>query len=235
LTGKKPLNGYLDHLRENVEVLDEQIENARRMSKQKDPTALQWAKTLRDLVELRNTTLEKIKLHLLGRDPSYGWPTEPPSQYDNDPEIMFERDFRSFLAPWKESDLKLECEECHKSREDVEYRDMGQGWQDEYICVSCYNKFQSEQRKQEPGTRTETKDVNQTTHVPSKGDINSILQSVALQIKVLRTFPADQRIVKLQELLAEKPEVAPGMEPAWEAYRSVLQKELENAKAQLGS
>jgi hypothetical protein len=42
----------------------------------------------------------------------------------------------------------------------------------------------------------------------------------------------DQRIVKLQELLAEKPEVAPGMEPAWEAYRGVLEKELENAKAQ---
>ena len=53
----------------------------------------------------------------------------------------------------------------------------------------------------------------------------------ALQIKVLRAFPLDQRIAKLEELLADKSEVAPGMEPAYEAYRGVLQKELENAKA----
>jgi hypothetical protein len=32
-------------------------------------------------------------------------------------------------------------------------------------------------------------------------------------------------------MLADKFEVAPGMEPAWEAYRDVLQKELNNAKA----
>ena len=52
--------------------LDEQIATARKMSKPKGKAdkalALQWAKTLRDLVELRNTTLGNIKMHLLGRD-----------------------------------------------------------------------------------------------------------------------------------------------------------------------
>jgi hypothetical protein len=57
-------------MRENLETLDEQIANARVMSKRKgkDANALQWTKTLRDLVELRNETLEKIKGHVLGRD-----------------------------------------------------------------------------------------------------------------------------------------------------------------------
>jgi len=71
LTGKKPLNGYLDRLRENIEVLDEQIENARKMSKPNKKgdrrAALQSAKILRDLVELRNETLDKIKVHLSER------------------------------------------------------------------------------------------------------------------------------------------------------------------------
>jgi hypothetical protein len=48
---------------------------------------------------------------------------------------------------------------------------------------------------------------------------------------VLRTFPLDQRIARLEELLADKPEIAPGMEPAYEAYRDALQKELDNATA----
>ncbi len=38
------------------------------------------------------------------------------------------------------------------------------------------------------------------------------------------------RIAKLEEMLADKVQVAPGMEPAYAAYRTLLQKELENAK-----
>jgi hypothetical protein len=34
----------------------------------------------------------------------------------------------------------------------------------------------------------------------------------------------------LEEMLADKFEVAPGMEPAHEAYRALLQKELDKAK-----
>jgi hypothetical protein len=103
-----------------------------------------------------------------------------------------------------------------------------------YLCEKCFTAkypnlpIQDDEQEEEASTRTETKDVN---HPASKGDISAMLQSAALQIKVLRTFPVDQRIAKLQELLAEKPEVALGMKPAWEAYRGVLQKELDNAKA----
>ena len=73
------LNGFLDHQRESLELLDEQLRVARRMSKLKGKDkalALQWAKTLRDLVELRNTTLANIKVHLLGCDET-GSPNEP--------------------------------------------------------------------------------------------------------------------------------------------------------------
>jgi len=45
--------GYLDRLRENVESLDEAIETAKANSKKRGRDALQWAKTLRDLIELR--------------------------------------------------------------------------------------------------------------------------------------------------------------------------------------
>jgi hypothetical protein len=65
----------------------------------------------------------------------------------------------------------------------------------------------------------------------SKGDVSVMLQTVALQIKVLKAFPIDQRIAKLEELLTEKPEAAPGMEPASQAYRGVLQKALDEARA----
>lgn len=48
--------------------------------------SLQWAKTLRDLVEVRNTTMGNIKVHLLGSDGT-GTPNEPPECRDS---IMFE-------------------------------------------------------------------------------------------------------------------------------------------------
>jgi hypothetical protein len=93
-----------------------------------------------------------------------------------------------------------------------------------YLCEKCYNKRTTE-------SSGESKDADEIAEPASKGDIRAILQTAALQIKVLGTFPLDQRIAKLEELLANKPQVAPGMEPAYEAYEGVLQKELDNAKA----
>ena len=113
------LHGYLDHLRENLKTLDEQIENARVMSKEKDATALQWAKTLRDLLELRNVTLDKIKGHLLGRDET-GAVEEPLNFHssDNHPLTLFERQFSNFLSkPWTVHDLKAECSKCGTKNE----------------------------------------------------------------------------------------------------------------------
>jgi hypothetical protein len=115
------------------------------------------------------------------------------------------------------------------SSEDVWHREMGSGYEDEDICTPCYQKFQSEHSKKEPAT---TKPDSETAeHPASKSDIRVILQTAALQIKTLRLLPLDQRIAKLEESLAEKWDCAPGMEPAMEAYRGALQKELDNAKA----
>ena len=68
--------------------------------------ALQWAKTLRDLVELRNATLLNVTAHLLGRDDT-GAIVEPPDHYDSDPEIMSERDVQTFLKARASRMLRL--------------------------------------------------------------------------------------------------------------------------------
>jgi len=146
LTGKKLIHGYLDRLRENLETLDEQIVYARKMSKPKgkgDKSAtLQWAKTLRDLVELRNTTLLNIKTHLLGRDET-GSPNEPSDIWDGNDEVEFERHLRDQLRPWTLDRLKLECEDCGKVSEEVSTRHFPHEYEaDEYfdLCGRCYEK-----------------------------------------------------------------------------------------------
>jgi hypothetical protein len=113
----------LDRLRENLETLDEQIGNARAMSKAEKETdsrtALQWTKTVRDLVELRNTTLEKIKAHILGRDET-GAVNEPSDSYDdNHQQVMFERYFHGLLTPWTVKDLEVKCEDCGTLNDEV--------------------------------------------------------------------------------------------------------------------
>ena len=52
-----------------------------------------------------------------------------------------------------------------------------------------------------------------------------------LIIRTLKGLPLDERIAKLEDLLAEKPEVAAEMESVYEAYRGVLQKALDEARA----
>jgi hypothetical protein len=143
-------------LRENLEAVDEQIENARVMSGKKprkganSREALQWAKILRDLVEVRNQTLTEIKAHLLGRDQT-GAITQPSDHYTGNPEIMFERDFQKFLNPWRQSDLNLECEDCGVENQEVETRRFNHTTKDELgfetteheyvdLCGKCYEK-----------------------------------------------------------------------------------------------
>lgn len=94
------------------------------------------------------------------------------------------------------------------------------------LCGKCHDK-----RATESNGESKDADVASVAEPPSKGDIRAILQSARLIIRTLKGLPVDQRIAKLEELLANKPEVAPGMEPAYEAYRGVVQKELDNAKA----
>lgn len=92
------------------------------------------------------------------------------------------------------------------------------------LCAKCCDKRTTESSE-------ESEDADSTAEPASKADIRVIPQTAALQIIALRLFPVDQRIIEIEKLLAEKPTVAPGMELAWEAYRGVLQKELDKAKA----
>ena len=224
--------GFLDRLRENLEVLDEQISEARKMSKsgrrRKDPASLQWTKTLRDLVQLRNETLDKIKAHMLGRDET-GVVMEPPDHYDGQPEISFERDFSKLLAPWSKADLKLECQDCKANSEAVSTRVFDHPHElDEYVdlCDKCYDK-----RLQESGEAPG--EGRAAAHPASKADVNAILQSASLVIKTLKGLPPNQQAAKLQELLTNEIQVAPGMEAVYAAYKAKLQEELDRLKGTL--
>ena len=139
MTGE--FKGYLDRLRENLEVLVQQIGHAREMVKDKDSTALQWAKTLRDLVELRNVTLEKIKGHLLGRGES-GVVHEPDDCWDDNSHIMYERLFNQQMKCWTEEDLKLTCKDCGIKSQQVTCRLFSRpsGCYRIDLCNDCYQK-----------------------------------------------------------------------------------------------
>jgi len=188
-------------------------------------TALQWTKTVRDLVELRGTNLTNIKMHLLGRDET-GAAKEPPGIYGHNDQIEFERYFKNQVSAWTQDDLKLQCEDCGIKSEAVSNRCFSHPYPkpDEYydLCGKCFDKRVTKSNR-------ESKDWG-VGEPASKGEVRAMIRGAAQIIKILRTLPIDQRIAKLEELLANKPEVAPGMEPACDAYRGVLQKELDNAK-----
>jgi hypothetical protein len=224
----EPLNGYLDLMRKNIHRLDESIEDVRKVPKGEKPADRRARlKLLRDLVELQNETLVAVKGHLLGRDESGGM-REPEDCWDENPQVEFERYFKSQLKPWTQDDLKLECEECGVKSEEVSNHTFTHPYPQETeridLCQECYDKRLNE-------STGESEDANSIAEPASKGDIRATLQSAGLIIRTLKLLPLDQRIAKLQELLDDKPDVASGMEPALEAYRAVLQKELDNAKA----
>ena len=143
--------GFLDRLRENLEILDSTIAHARKMSEEAENTkAIQWTKTLRDLIELRNATLEKVKAHLLGKDET-GSTVEPVGHYSGHPEVMFEREFQRFLAPWHESNLNLKCKDCGVENQEVKTRQLTRTGTNEFglelpmaydvdLCEKCCTK-----------------------------------------------------------------------------------------------
>jgi hypothetical protein len=258
LTDKK-FRSYLDRLREDLEVLDETIATARKMSKPKGKAdketralALQWAKTLRDLIERRETTLAAIKVHLLGRNET-GSPNEPQDCWNENPEVMYERWFREQMSPWTLDDLKLRCEDCGIESEDVENHMFHEIRDRHYValveqesanlCPRCVQKREAA-RQQRAGERGGVQDSDGNANGPkgipdpltmmpaSKHEIETILHAGRVLLRGLDTFPVDQRIAELEKYLAEKREVAPGMEPAYAAYKDVLQKALDEAKAE---
>jgi len=153
LAGRTPLNGCLDRLREHLEVLDEAIVEARKLSKVRKGASgrdtIQGLKILRDLVEQRNLTLDRIQAHLLGRDQT-GAITEPADAWDKNPQVEYERYFRNQLVPWTQNDLKLECEDCGVRSENVSNRYFEEQRGPKYellkegeavnLCSKCYHK-----------------------------------------------------------------------------------------------
>ncbi len=154
MRGKRPLNGYLDRMRKNIQSLDENIEGLRNVPKaEKAGEKRARLKLLRDMIELQNMTLQAIKTHLCGRDET-GAPNEPPDFYhdSNDPQVEFERSFRKFLSPWSQDDLKLKCEDCNVNNEEVTHHEFpsidqpGSPWkilvpnEDADLCSSCARK-----------------------------------------------------------------------------------------------
>ena len=99
------------------------------------------------------------------------------------------------------------------------------GYEDSELCEACYRKYSS---KKPDNAESEDADVAKAA---TKGDITAIVQGAGLTIKLLRTLPIDERIAKLEELLAEKLETTSEMEPALDAWKGVLQKELDKLKA----
>jgi hypothetical protein len=141
-------------MRENLEVLDEAVENARSMSRNKKNgrVALQWAKTLRDLLELRDRALVNMKTHALGRDQT-GATSEPPDYFtgSKNPQVEFERYLDGLLSPWTREDLKTECEDCGVESQEVETRQFENDETESVdLCRKCYEKRLASTSQPEP-------------------------------------------------------------------------------------
>ncbi len=122
-------------------------------SKEKTDNSLQWAKTLRDLIHLRNETLDKNKSHLLGRDET-GTVKEPLNFHssDNHPLTLFERQVHNYLSrPWTVEGLKIKCEKCEAESDSTRTRTFERFYttsdyskyiqhKDRDLCGDCYEK-----------------------------------------------------------------------------------------------
>ena len=150
--GKSGVYGCLDRRRRVLEILEEAIENAREESQAKtgrgrdNASRLEWTKTLHRLLETYGSELESIKRHIWG-NPGLGETGEPGE--DANGLVEFERSFqRCVMDPWRPDDLKLECEDCGRSSEEVTSRSFPSEWidgkytegKDEDLCDECYEK-----------------------------------------------------------------------------------------------
>lgn len=246
MAGKKLIHGYLDRLRENLETLDEQIVNARKMSKRKgkDSNALQWAKVLRDLVELRDTTLANIKAHLLGRDET-GATNEPDDVYAGNSQVEYERYFRSLLSPWTQQDLKLKCEDCGVESEEVYRRTFSHPYpQDDehfYLCDKCLGKRTAKQTSEsEEGSEASDSDsiLKEFAETQGGGNAGALTGGVRNVINLVRSDdrPPAEKVKTLEEFKASVCQsaknsrsehvLAPGL--------VMLDKEIERLRAEAG-
>jgi hypothetical protein len=140
------LFGWIDRRRHTLEILEEQIEQAREMATAKtgrghDKTSrLEWSKTLLRLLELYAQELDTMKRYLHG-DPTPGAGDEPCD--DSNGFVEFERLFQSVVVhPWGPKDLELECNDCGKSSKDVSEKYVEDKDEHMNLCSDCYEKRQ---------------------------------------------------------------------------------------------
>jgi hypothetical protein len=174
---------------------------------------------------------------------------EPPDIYLGHSEVMFERRFQRFLASWTEDDLKLKCEKCHSRSEDVETRRLTRSFADPFgyeshkyenldLCEKCYKRRTSE--NSDPARHGEINNIILAPeHIPRPPSayVEELRQSAEGVVKSLQHLRPNERLSKLEKLLAEEAEVPVpvGMETAAEVYRARLRKELEKTKKLVGS
>ena len=66
---KPSINGFLDHARQSLQILDQSIADAQQMSHVKtgrghdNESRLEWTRELRNLLELRNSTLQSYEAY----------------------------------------------------------------------------------------------------------------------------------------------------------------------------
>lgn len=159
MSGSKPLHGFLDRLREHLEILDEAIATSGNLAKPKQGASsrdtIQGLKILRDLVQERNATLDRIQAVLLGKDET-GVTRSPKDVCSGDGQVLFEREFHWMLQPWRESDLLIKCGECGRSSDEVYQRSVRVGvdrWGDEEtedrdLCDRCFKKLEMDFEKE---------------------------------------------------------------------------------------
>jgi len=185
LASKQALHGYLDRLRENLETLDSAIDDAKKMTK-KGAEGRARLKAIRDLVELRNMTLDRVKVHLLGRNQT-GAPYEPEDLWSDNSEVMFERWFKSQMEPWTQRDLELTCKDCGKESEEVLARSDCDHVD---LCDGCYEKRQTQDSKKEKPASPE----NETNP--------GLTETLTDMARNLQDLPPEQRQEWIQKLRA---------------------------------
>jgi hypothetical protein len=237
----KPLNGYLDRTRRNIHALDESIEDVRKVPKGEKPVDKRARlKLLRDLVELQNSTLVAVKTHLLGRDET-GAANEPPDHWEGNDQIEFERYFKNQLSPWTLQDLKLKCVDCGVKNEDVSERYIPEEQDEHYnvtkeservdLCPACLKKRSIKDIEETEEDQEDEEETPGSTATGSNASERTMIQTARLYLKALKGLPLERQIADLEGRLSENMQVAPGMEQAYQAYRGLLQKALDEAKA----
>jgi len=116
----------------------------------------------------------------------------------------------NYLAPGKSYDL---CSKCYKDKRksetsDGEIRDAQEdGISNEALTPTTSTLTQTS------SSWWASANSEEVAEPVSRGEIKALLGGTANLLRLLKDLPLDQRVTELEKLLADKPKVAPGMEP----------------------